>query len=118
MQRTRFADMVCSIARSLDVAGEPWSPLIIRDVWVGITRFHEMQHDLGISSLSCHRVEAAEAASLNCFGCFLLRKFAPEGEEGYRSCSRPRTQFRSSGPTDPEILDPRSWGSAKPSDWQ
>jgi DNA-binding HxlR family transcriptional regulator len=50
MQRTRFADMPCSIARSLDVAGEPWSPLIIRDVWVGITRFDEMQRDLGISS--------------------------------------------------------------------
>jgi DNA-binding HxlR family transcriptional regulator len=50
MQRTRFADMACSIARSLDVAGEPWSPLILRDVWVGITRFDEMQRDLGISS--------------------------------------------------------------------
>jgi DNA-binding HxlR family transcriptional regulator len=50
MQRTRFGDMACSIARTLDVAGEPWSPLIIRDVWVGITRFDELQRDLGISS--------------------------------------------------------------------
>jgi DNA-binding HxlR family transcriptional regulator len=49
MQRTRFGDMACSIARTLDVAGEPWSPLIIRDVWVGINRFDEMQRDLGIS---------------------------------------------------------------------
>jgi DNA-binding HxlR family transcriptional regulator len=49
MQRTRFGDMVCSIARTLDVAGEPWSPLIIRDVWVGITRFDDIQRDLGIS---------------------------------------------------------------------
>jgi DNA-binding HxlR family transcriptional regulator len=50
MQRTRFGDMVCSIARTLDVAGEPWSPLILRDAWVGITRFDELQRDLGISS--------------------------------------------------------------------
>jgi DNA-binding HxlR family transcriptional regulator len=49
MQRTDFAGMACSIARSLAVAGEPWSPLIIRDVYVGIRRFDELQRDLGIS---------------------------------------------------------------------
>jgi DNA-binding HxlR family transcriptional regulator len=49
MQRTRFGEMVCSIARTLEVAGEPWSPLIIRDVWVGLTRFDEIKSDLGIS---------------------------------------------------------------------
>jgi DNA-binding HxlR family transcriptional regulator len=41
--------MACSIARTLDIAGEPWSPLILRDVWVGISRFDELQRDLGIS---------------------------------------------------------------------
>ena len=41
--------MPCSIAGTLEVAGEPWSPLIIRDVWVGLTRFGEIQRDLGIS---------------------------------------------------------------------
>jgi len=50
MQRTRFGDMACSIARTLAVAGEPWSPLILRNVWVGIARFDEIQRDLGISS--------------------------------------------------------------------
>ena len=49
MQRTDFAQMECSIARSLAVAGEPWSPLVIRDVWVGINRFDDIQRDLGIS---------------------------------------------------------------------
>jgi DNA-binding HxlR family transcriptional regulator len=49
MQRTSFADMTCSIARTLDVAGEWWSPLILRDVDLGITRFDELQRDLGIS---------------------------------------------------------------------
>jgi DNA-binding HxlR family transcriptional regulator len=50
MQRTQFGDMAaCSIARTLDVIGEPWSPLILRDVYVGMTRFEQIQSDLGIS---------------------------------------------------------------------
>src|SRR5438105_9745 len=49
MQRTNFGDMACSIARTLDVIGEPWSPLILRDVYVGIDRFEQIQADLGIS---------------------------------------------------------------------
>lgn len=49
MQRTDFGEMACSIARTLDVIGEAWSPLILRDVWVGMTRFDQIQADLGIS---------------------------------------------------------------------
>jgi DNA-binding HxlR family transcriptional regulator len=49
MQRTQFSGMACSIARTLDVIGEPWSPLILRDVWVGIRRFDAIAADLGIS---------------------------------------------------------------------
>ncbi|MGV9302606.1 winged helix-turn-helix transcriptional regulator [Nonomuraea sp. NPDC003727] len=49
MQRTSFGDMACSIARTLDVIGEPWSPLILRNVYVGITRFDQIQDNLGIS---------------------------------------------------------------------
>jgi DNA-binding HxlR family transcriptional regulator len=49
MQRTNFADFTCSIARTVDVVGEPWTPLILRDVWVGIRRFDEIRADLGIS---------------------------------------------------------------------
>lgn len=49
MQRTQFGDMACSIARTLHIAGEPWSPLIIRNAMVGITRFDDHQRALGIS---------------------------------------------------------------------
>ena len=49
MQRTSFSEMACSIARTLDVIGEPWSPLILRDVWVGMSRFDQIQADLRIS---------------------------------------------------------------------
>lgn len=60
MQRTQFGDMTCSIARTLDIIGEPWSPLILRDVYVGITRFEQLQNDLGIS----RKVLAERLASL------------------------------------------------------
>jgi DNA-binding HxlR family transcriptional regulator len=49
VQRTDFAQMQCSIARGFAIAGEPWSPLLIRDVYVGINRFDDLQRDLGIS---------------------------------------------------------------------
>jgi DNA-binding HxlR family transcriptional regulator len=49
MQRTPFGEMACSIARTLDAVGEPWTPLIVRDVFVGIGRFDELHRDLGIS---------------------------------------------------------------------
>ena len=39
----------CSIARALEVVGERWTLLIIRDVLLGIRRFDEMQEDLGIA---------------------------------------------------------------------
>jgi DNA-binding HxlR family transcriptional regulator len=49
MQRTDFGEMACSIARTLDVIGEPWSPLILRNVYIGVTRFEQLQQGLGIS---------------------------------------------------------------------
>ena len=41
--------MTCSIARSLDIVGEWWTPLVLRDIWIGRTRFDEIQENLGMS---------------------------------------------------------------------
>src|SRR2546423_14291011 len=49
MRQTSFADFHCSLARSLDVVGDWWTPLIIRDVTMGLNRFDELVEDLGIS---------------------------------------------------------------------
>ncbi len=49
MRRTSFADMSCSIARTLEVIGDWWTPLILRDVYLGLTRFDQMQRNLGLS---------------------------------------------------------------------
>ncbi len=50
MQRTDFGAMPCSIARTLAVAGEAWTPLILRDIAFGLTRFDEIQRDLGVAT--------------------------------------------------------------------
>ena len=59
MERTSFADMRCSLARSLEMIGDWWSPLIVRDLSLGITRFDELIEDLGISrNLLTRRLKA------------------------------------------------------------
>lgn len=50
MKRTDLGQHPCSIARTLDVAGEWWTPLILRDVAYGVQRFGAIQEDLGISA--------------------------------------------------------------------
>src|SRR6478735_767403 len=45
-----FAGFACSIARTLDVVGEWWSLLILRDLFAGMSRNDELQRDLGIAS--------------------------------------------------------------------
>jgi DNA-binding HxlR family transcriptional regulator len=49
MQRKRFSDMPCPIARALDMVGERWTLLILRDVFCGIRRFDGLQESLGIA---------------------------------------------------------------------
>ncbi len=39
----------CSIARSLEVVGERWSLLLVRDLMLGYHRFDELQERLGIA---------------------------------------------------------------------
>jgi len=39
----------CSVARALEVVGERWSLLIVRDLMLGYHRFDELQERLGIA---------------------------------------------------------------------
>ncbi len=49
MQFTSLADWNCSIARTLDVVGEWWTLLIVRDALRGTTRFDDFQASLGLA---------------------------------------------------------------------
>lgn len=48
MKRRSFDDMNCSVAQTLDVVGDPWTLLIVRDALFDLTRFDDFQRRLGI----------------------------------------------------------------------
>ena len=45
-----YEDQVCSIARALEIVGDRWTLLIIRDLVLGLSRFDEFQESLGVAS--------------------------------------------------------------------
>ncbi|MGA7835735.1 MAG: helix-turn-helix domain-containing protein [Acidimicrobiales bacterium] len=49
MERKSFSQMDCSVAQCLEVVGEWWTMLIVRDCFMGVTRFEDFQRRLGIS---------------------------------------------------------------------
>src|ERR1041384_2191025 len=49
MLKSDYHGQDCSIARALEVVGERWTLLIVRDAFRGIRRFDDFQESLGIS---------------------------------------------------------------------
>ncbi|MEU6069758.1 MULTISPECIES: winged helix-turn-helix transcriptional regulator [Streptomyces] len=47
--RPSFANWPCSIARTVDVIGDAWTALVLREAFYGIRRFDEFQQELGIA---------------------------------------------------------------------
>jgi DNA-binding HxlR family transcriptional regulator len=48
LERT-YPEQVCSIARALEVVGERWTLLILRDASLGVKRFDDFQASLGVA---------------------------------------------------------------------
>jgi DNA-binding HxlR family transcriptional regulator len=44
-----YDTQVCSVAGTLEIVGERWTLLIVRDVFLGVRRFEELQANLGIA---------------------------------------------------------------------
>ena len=55
MERKRFEGWPCPLARAVDVVGDAWSPLIVRELLLGTRRFDELVDVLGISRGSLTR---------------------------------------------------------------
>ncbi|MGO2368321.1 MAG: winged helix-turn-helix transcriptional regulator [Serratia sp. (in: enterobacteria)] len=49
MKRKSMEDAQCPVARTLDVIGDWWSLLIVRDAFDGVRRFSEFQKGLGMA---------------------------------------------------------------------
>ncbi len=50
MLKRDYEGQVCSIARSLELVGDRWTLLIVRDLILGLSRFDEFVESLGIAS--------------------------------------------------------------------
>jgi DNA-binding HxlR family transcriptional regulator len=48
-KRESLESATCPVARAMSVIGDGWSMLIIRDVWLGLRRFSEIQKSLGLA---------------------------------------------------------------------
>lgn len=49
MSRKRFGEMNCSVAQALEVLGDWWTLLIVRESFLGTRRFADFQANLGIA---------------------------------------------------------------------
>ena len=65
MRRKSFEGQQCPIARSLERVGEWWSILILRDAFLGATRFEQFQKSLDIApNMLTRRLNALVEAGL------------------------------------------------------
>jgi DNA-binding HxlR family transcriptional regulator len=65
MQHTTFRAMQCPVALSLERVGEWWSIMILRDAFLGLTRFDQFRKSLGIApNILSRRLQALVQAGL------------------------------------------------------
>lgn len=73
-----YDNQVCSIARALDVVGERWSLLIIRDaLFAGVARFGDFQQNLGVAT----NVLAARLDGFVAAGIMERRRYSARPEQ-------------------------------------
>lgn len=54
MLHNTYAGQECSVARTLELVGERWTFLILRDAFLGVRRFDDFQRSLGIARNVLH----------------------------------------------------------------
>ena len=59
MLKRDYPTQYCPVASTLEVIGERWTLLIVRDVFLGIRRFEDIQRDLGVARNVCRHASSA-----------------------------------------------------------
>ena len=54
LRRDYVGQELCSVARTLEIVGDRWTWLIIRDAFLGVSRFREFQESLGVAPNVLH----------------------------------------------------------------
>jgi DNA-binding HxlR family transcriptional regulator len=108
MVKKSFSDMPCSLAQALNVIGEWWSMLIVRDFFLGhgVRRFEQLRDSLGISrNILTERLKTLTDAE--------VIERVPLQEGGKRCAYRLTTKGRDLLPT---MLAIMQWSEKWPSD--
>ena len=97
--RADFSAMNCSLARALEIAGDGWTMLILRDAFIGATRFVDFAESLGIArNILSSRLEALVAAGV-------MDREGAEHRPRYRLTQKGRELF-------PVLVALAQWGDA------
>jgi DNA-binding HxlR family transcriptional regulator len=67
-----YSQQICSVAATLEVVGDPWTLLILRDAFAGVRRFEQWQENLGVA----RNVLAARLKSLVGHGVLIRRPYS------------------------------------------
>jgi len=63
--KTDLSELNCSLARTLEVVGDWWTLLIVRDAFLGVRRFGDFQKSLGIAkNILAARLERLTASGI------------------------------------------------------
>ena len=104
MTRKRPYQLLCPIAQALDVVGDRWTLLILRDLHAGPARFQQLQEGLGIATnlLTTRLAELTESGMIR---SWMLMDMAPTrspildahrptalGAGPFRGTARPRAR--------------------------
>jgi DNA-binding HxlR family transcriptional regulator len=49
VKRSRIANKECSVARAMEIVGDRWSILLLREAYYGVRRFDEFEYYIGIA---------------------------------------------------------------------
>jgi DNA-binding HxlR family transcriptional regulator len=49
MKWEEIGEVDCSVARTLSIVGDRWTLLVVRDVFLGLRRFDDLQRNLGVT---------------------------------------------------------------------
>jgi DNA-binding HxlR family transcriptional regulator len=101
VRRKSLEGNLCAVARSLDLIGDWWSLLIIRDALAGVRRFGEFQRSLGVAK----NILSSRLKSLVAQGVLEL---TPDPEGGARQHYLPTEKGRALLPV---IVALAQWGS-------
>ncbi|MFJ3220863.1 winged helix-turn-helix transcriptional regulator [Kitasatospora sp. NPDC086801] len=99
-KRTTHEESTCPVARPLDVVGDGWTLLIVRDAFDGLRRFGQFQRSLGLAK----NILSARLANLVANGVFELAPAADGSPyQEYVLTEKGRALF-------PVITALRQWG--------